>query len=101
MGNVLFYTHNKEDLKRIVKMVVDEIRKTEQINDDGINVKEDRLTQKEAAAFLGISITSLISWKKQGKVPYYQIGRSIFFSKSELLKLARKNRESLISKNNR
>jgi len=97
MGNVLFYTHNKEDLKRIVKMVVEEIRKTEHINDDGINVKEDRLTQREAATFLGISITSLISWKKKGKVPYYQIGRSIFFSKSELLKLAQKNREVLIA----
>ncbi|GGW43898.1 helix-turn-helix domain-containing protein [Arenibacter certesii] len=98
MGNVLFYTHNKEDLKRIVKMVVEEIRKTEHINDSEINIKEDRLSQREAAAFLGISITSIISWKKQGKVPYYQIGRSIFFSKSELLKIARRNRETLISK---
>lgn len=98
MGNVLFYTHNKEDLKRIVKMVVEEIRKTEHINDSEINIKEDRLSQREAAAFLGISITSIISWKKQGKVPYYQIGRAIFFSKSELLKIARRNRETLISK---
>lgn len=91
MSNVLFYTHNKEDLKRAVKMIIDEIRKTETISDTSINPEEDRLTQKEAANFLGISITSLIAWKKQGKVPYYQIGRSIFYSKSELLKIARKN----------
>lgn len=90
MSNVLFYSHNKEDLKRVVKMVVDEIRKTETI-DSNITPKEDRLTQKEAASFLGISVTSLIAWKKEGKVPYYQIGRSIFFSKTELLKIARKN----------
>ncbi len=93
MSNVLFYTHNKEDLKRAVRMIIDEIRKTETISESNVNSEEDKLTQKEAAKFLGISVTSLISWKKKGKVPYYQIGRSIFFSKSELLKLARKNPE--------
>lgn len=91
MSNVLFYTHNKEDLVRAVKLVINEIRKTDSISDSPINPEEDRLTQKEAASFLGISVTSLIAWKKEGKVPYYQIGRSIFFSKSELLKIARKN----------
>ena len=73
-------------------MVVDEIKKTD-INDSSLAPSEDRLTQKEAANFLGISVTSLISWKKQGKIPYYQIGKSIFFSKSELLKIARRNQE--------
>lgn len=91
MGNVLFYTHNKEDLKRVVRMVVEEIRKTETIPAGSIDPGEDRLTQKEAAKFLGISVTSLISWKKKGMVPYFQIGRSVFFSKKELLELARKN----------
>jgi len=91
MGNVLFYTHNKEDLKRVVRMVVEEIRKTETIPIGSTNPEEDRLTQKEAAKFLGISVTSLISWKKKGMVPYFQIGRSVFFSKKELLELARKN----------
>ncbi|HLV63634.1 helix-turn-helix domain-containing protein [Galbibacter sp.] len=91
MSNVLFYTHNKEDLKRAVKMILDEIRKTETISDSPIDPEEDRLTQKEAAKFLGISVTSLISWKKKGIVPYFQIGRSIFYSKTELLKIARKN----------
>ncbi len=91
MGNVLFYTHTKEDLKRTVKMVLEELRKTELINETSINPGDDRLSQQEAAKFLGISVTSLISWKKKKIVPYYQIGRAIFFSKKELLDLARKN----------
>jgi excisionase family DNA binding protein len=91
MSNLLFYTHSKEDLVRAVKLVINEIRKTDTISDSPINPEEDKLTQKEAAAFLGKSVTTLISWKKAGKVPYYQIGRSVFFSKSELLKIARKN----------
>lgn len=91
MGNVLFYTHTKEDLKRTVKMVLEELRKTEFINETSINPEDDRLSQQEAAKFLGISVTSLISWKKKKIVPYYQIGRAIFYSKKELLDLARKN----------
>lgn len=95
MSNVLFYTHNKEDLKRAVKLIINEIRKIDTINASPNNPEEDRLTQKEAADFLGISVTSIISWKKQGRVPYFQIGRSIFYSKSELLAIARKNPELL------
>lgn len=91
MSNVLFYTHNKEDLVRAIKLVINEIRKTDTISDSPINPQEDRLTQKEAAAFLDVSVTTIISYKKKGLVPYFQIGRSIFFSKSELLKLTRKN----------
>jgi len=93
MGNLLFYTHNKEDLKHLVKEVVKEIRKTELIYDSNISPEEDRLSQQEAAKFLGISVTSIIAWKKKGLVPYFQIGRSIFFSKKELLELAKKNRD--------
>lgn len=92
MSNVLFYTHSKEDLKRVIKMVIEEINKTKTIAND-ITPAEDRLTQKEAASFMGISVTSLIDWKKKGIVPYYQIGKSIFFSKTELLKIARKNHD--------
>lgn len=92
MKTILIYTHNREDLKRVVRLVIDEIRKTEMLPKSSMDIENNRLTQKEAAQFLGISVTSLISWKKLGKVPYYQIGRSIFFYKSELLKVARKNK---------
>ena len=72
-------------------MVLDEMIKTETISNSPINREEDRLTQKEAAKFLGVSVTTIISWKKSGKVPYYSVGRSIFYSKKELLDIARKN----------
>ena len=90
MGTLL-YTHNKHDLENIIKHVVNEVRKTELLSSKSITPEEDKLTQKEAAAFLGISVVSLISWKKKNLIPFYQIGRSIFYSKSELLQTARKN----------
>ena len=91
MSNPILYGFSKSDLEQVVRKVITEIRKTDIIQDSPVNSEDDKLTQREAAKFLGISVTSLISWKKKGKVTYYQIGRSIFFSKSELLKLARKN----------
>lgn len=100
MSNSILYGFSKSDLEHVVRKVITEIRKTNIVQDSPINPEEDRLTQKEAATFLGVSVTSLISWKKQGKVPYYQIGRSIFFSKAELLKISRKNRD-LLNPNNK
>ena len=95
MSKVLFYTHDKEDLVRAVRLVLNEIRKTEIVSEYNNTPEEDRLTQKEAAKFLGISVTSLISWKKKKLIPFYQVAgsRSVFYSKSELLKVARKNKD--------
>ncbi|TCP28149.1 helix-turn-helix protein [Tenacibaculum skagerrakense] len=95
MSKVLFYTHDKEDLVRAVRLVLNEIRKTEIVSEYNNTPEEDRLTQKEAAKFLGISVTSLISWKKKKLIPFYQVAgsRSVFYSKRELLKVARKNKD--------
>ena len=43
-------------------------------------------TQPEAAQFLKVSKPTLIKWKREGVIPFYQHGRKVFFRKSELLK---------------
>ena len=91
MSNLL-YTHSKKDLEAIVEIVIERLRKmdvsetTKDITDD------DRLTQKEAARLLNISVVTLIDWKQKGLVPFYQVQRSIFYSKKELIEIAQKNR---------
>ncbi|MBW2961959.1 helix-turn-helix domain-containing protein [Mesonia aestuariivivens] len=94
MSNVLFYSHTKEDLQRVVKMVLDEVIKTESILSSSSITPDDRLSQKQAAKFLGVSVTTIITWKKQNKIPYYSVGRSIFYSKKELLEVAKQNRKA-------
>ena len=89
------YSHDPNSVEHLIRKVISEIRKTEIISNDSNLPSEDRLTQKEGADFLGISITSIINWKKQRKMAYLQIGRSIFYSKKELLKIARQEREML------
>jgi hypothetical protein len=46
----------------------------------------ERLNQKQAAVFLGITQATLIRWKKQGKVPCQQLPGSskITYYKSQL-----------------
>lgn len=94
MSNVLFYTHTKEDLVRAVRLVMNEIRQTELI-DTTIPTDDEKLTQKAAAQLLGVSITTIIDWRKTGKIPrdaYMRIGRPIFYSKKKLIEYAKKNR---------
>lgn len=91
MSNLL-YTHSKKDLEAIVEIVIERLRKmdiSETIKDIP---DDDRLTQKEAARLLNISVVTLIDWKKKGLVPFYQVQRSIFYSKKELIEIAQKNR---------
>jgi excisionase family DNA binding protein len=55
--------------------------------------RDDRLNQKQAAEFLGITQATLIRWKKQGKVPYHQLPGSskITFYKSQLRAALQRN----------
>lgn len=89
MSNIYILT--KEELDLTIERVINRLRKTDIITPSNYNPDEDRLTQKEASALLGITVQCIIKWKKKKLIPYYQIGRSIFYSKKELLEHAKKN----------
>ncbi|MDM1299846.1 helix-turn-helix domain-containing protein [Empedobacter falsenii] len=91
MSNLL-YTHSKKDLEAIVEIVIERLRKMDISQTTKDIPEDDRLTQKEAAKLLNISVVTLIDWKKKGLVPFYQVQRSIFYSKKELIEIAQKNR---------
>lgn len=89
MANV--YVLTKEELDLTIERVINRLRRTDIITSNNSNPEDDRLTQKEASELLGVTVQCVIKWKKKKLIPYYQIGRSVFFSKKELLKQARKN----------
>jgi hypothetical protein len=62
-------------------------------NDSKIIIPEsdDRLNQRQVAELFGRTEQTIITWKKQGKIPYFQLGRFPIFSKSQLTNLALKN----------
>lgn len=85
------YVLTKKELDLTIERVINRIRKTEFLPTNNNSPEEDRLTQTEAAELLGVSVQCLIKWKKKQLIPFYQIGRSVFYSKKELLQQARKN----------
>lgn len=91
MSDTILYGFTKKDLERTIEVVINRIRKTELIQESSTSPEDDRLTQKEASELLGVTVQCLIKWKKKKLIPFYQIGRSVFYSKKELLEQARKN----------
>lgn len=75
---------SQKDLQKFVEVVIDKLnfKKTTQTT---INSENDRLSQKQCAELLGVSVTTLISYKKRKLIPYYKIGSRVFYSKTQVL----------------
>lgn len=87
MGNLL-YTHSDEDLIRVVRLVGREFLEMKIISNDSDKSDpqmQELISQRECAKFLGISVGTLISWRKDGKVPFMKMGRTILYSKKQIL----------------
>lgn len=49
------------------------------------NNEQVLLNRKQASILLGCSLTTLYHYQKDGRIPFHQVGRKIFFDKDELL----------------
>lgn len=59
------------------------------LNDAEINQKDEYLSQKEACKFLSIHQSTIIRWRKENLIPFHRIGKSIMYSKNEIIVFAR------------
>lgn len=90
MEHTFITSYNPKEFKSLIKQALFEI--TEESGNGGSkNNEEVYFDQRQAAKFLNISLPTIIKWKKTGKIPYYQEGRTVLFKKSELLDALRKN----------
>ncbi|KAA1047915.1 helix-turn-helix domain-containing protein [Pseudocitrobacter sp. 73] len=50
------------------------------------NLKLERLTRAEAAAYLGVNAQTLANWAHTGKVgiPHHKVGRKVIYMRSDL-----------------
>ena len=94
MEQTLITSFTSKEIKNLIKQALIEI-KEESVNNRSTHGDETFFDQRQAAKFLNISLPTIIKWKKTGKIPYYQEGRTVLFKKSELLDVLRKN-ESLL-----
>jgi excisionase family DNA binding protein len=91
-NKVTFFPYSFDELKEVIKQAISEMN-SETSKEKTIESEDAYLSQKEAARFLRVSPPTIIKWKKEGKIPYYQEGRTILFKRSELLEALRKNED--------
>jgi excisionase family DNA binding protein len=53
--------------------------------------KDEYLSQAEACSFLHIHPSTIIRWRKQKLIPFHRIGKSIMYSKNELIRCSLPN----------
>lgn len=89
MKNQVIYLIDENQIEQIVART---LRSVEHRDDDKTDHNpDDILTQQQAADLLGVTVATLISYKKKRLIPFSQIGRRIFFSKRDLLQAAKRN----------
>lgn len=59
-----------------------------------LNMKEQFLNTKEAAAFLQISVGKIYQLTMKKAIPFYKPGGKLYFKKSELIEYINKNKQA-------
>lgn len=89
--STLMYTHTRQDLEKIVEII---LQKTNSILATQIApqqpVDEKLITQKEAAELLQKSVATIIEWRKYKGLPHYNFNGRFFYSPKELLTYGKK-----------
>ncbi len=81
----LFTEELKTEFKALLKETIkEELSKIIPKSENG-KVETKLLSRKEAAEFLGCSLTSLYTYMKNGLIPFRRIGRKVLFEQSELV----------------
>lgn len=71
-----------EDGTIVIKVIPSKIL-SEQPKEEA-SQEEDKIRQKDAAIYCGVSQQTLINWRKRGLIKVYRIGRPVHYKKSEL-----------------
>lgn len=82
----LLYTHDENDLVQITEMIANRLIQKLGLNQRSpVIAKGDLINNEECAKLLGVSVGTLITWRKKGKIPYRQYGRSPLYCPEEVL----------------
>ena len=82
---------SKDELEKMLRNLVNEIFKS--LPNNSATEGEEKLNQKQAALYLGITQSTLIRWKKNGLVPCEQLPGStkVTYYKSQLKTIIQRN----------
>lgn len=90
--SIQLYSHSKGDLEKAVEII---LRKATEftVPTKAEQQPEDLIPQIEAAKFLHVSIPTIIDWRKNKSLPYYNFSGRYYYSKKELLEYGRNRRK--------
>jgi excisionase family DNA binding protein len=78
----------EQALKSIIKDAISEHFRLQLKPDD--DVKSDLIQISDVAKILNVSLSTVHSYKRQGILPFYRIGRRIYFKKDEVIEKVKK-----------
>lgn len=97
MERIIFTSYSEDEQKTLFREVIVEIKlEQEKLENqtNKVNLNEKLLNPTEVVKLIRISKVTLQKWMKSGKVPYYRLGRKVYFRECGLLDTInlRKNR---------
>ena len=54
--------------------------------------QKDVLTNREAMEYLGLSRPTLARLRRDGRLPYYKVGKSVFYRRDDIAEMIRRGR---------
>jgi len=85
MEEIIFTKMTTKELKDLITECVSQVL-TEQSRTPEKKEEETLLTVAELSKYLGVSKVTIHIWKWEGKLPFYRMGRRVYFKKSEILR---------------
>lgn len=88
MAEYKILSYGKEELEQIIRSALKDLISellTEQSNNR--YDADELIDQTKACMMLGVSMVTLWEWRRQGRLTFKKIGRRIYYSKNELLKI--------------
>ena len=75
----------KSELQILIEAAVENALAKSRHQTPAVSQKTNLLTILEVADLLQVSVSSVNVYKKQGTIPFYRIGRRVFFKEAEVL----------------
>jgi len=91
--SIQLYSHSKNDLEKAVEIILNKAQSFIAPSKNEESQPEDLISQTEASKFLHVSIPTIIDWRKNKNLPYYNFSGRFYYSKKELLEYGRRNRK--------
>ena len=83
---------SNEELIEIIKKAFKDELSTLLKQQKELKEQDEFLNRKEASRYLKISLRTLSNYQSLGTIPFYRLGRGIYFKKCEIVKLFENSR---------